>query len=36
MTAEFDQAARVALAAIVGDPDLGPAALSDPAVLSNL
>ena len=36
MTAEFDQSARVALAAIVADADLGPAALSDPGALSNL
>jgi hypothetical protein len=36
MTAKFDQSARVALAAIVADADLGPAALSDPGALSNL
>ena len=36
MTAKFDLSARVALAAIVADVDLGPGALSDPAALSNL
>jgi len=36
MAAKFDQSARVALAAIVADADLGPAALSDPGALSNL
>jgi len=33
---EPGQAARIALAAIVADPDLGPSVLSSPPVLSNL
>src|SRR5712692_6765138 len=38
MDSRFDHPnqARVALAAIVADPEFGPAALSDPAALSNL
>jgi hypothetical protein len=36
MTTGFDASARVALAAIVADASLGPAALSDPGALSNL
>jgi hypothetical protein len=36
MTTEFDQSARLALAAIVADADLGPSVLSDPGSLSNL
>jgi hypothetical protein len=33
---ESDLAARMALAAIIADPELGPDVLSNPPVLSNL